>query len=111
MVLALSVPLEARMSTSSATLVAPQTWTWRAPRLSRGGQAMGAWSIWAGMLAATCWFVLRYGFTLPYRDELQMVDVLLGEQPVTLAWLWSLHNEHRLFVPRLFYMGLTWLTG
>ncbi len=99
------------MSAPSTTLVAPRPWTWPVLRLSRRGHAIGAWSIWAGMLLATCWFVLRYGFTLPYRDEFGMVSVLLGEQPVTLAWLWSLHNEHRLFVPRLIYLGLMWLTG
>jgi hypothetical protein len=30
----------------------------------------------------------------------------VGDEPVTLKWLWSQHNEHRIFLPRLLYLAL-----
>ena len=39
-----------------------------------------------------------------------MVPTLTRNQPVTWGWLWSQHNEHRVPLPRLIFLGLNWLT-
>ena len=80
------------------------------PRESRHEAAL-AWATWAALSLAAGWLVLSYGFPLPYADEMELLPYSLAEQPVTLAWLWSPHNEHRIFLPRLLYLGLTRLTG
>jgi hypothetical protein len=40
-----------------------------------------------------------------------MVPTMTGHQPVTLKWLWSQHNEHRVPVPRIIGLALYWLFG
>jgi hypothetical protein len=35
-----------------------------------------------------------------------MLPQVCRHEPVTLAWLWSQHNEHRIVLPRLIYLGL-----
>ena len=40
-----------------------------------------------------------------------MVPTLTGEQPVTIGWLWSQHNEHRVPLPRLLMLGLNRIVG
>ena len=64
------------------------------------------WTVWALMLVAGIWFVAVYGFTMPYVDEWAWLPVVAGQEPVSLSWLWSMHNEHRMVLPRLIYMGL-----
>ncbi len=68
------------------------------------------WSIWAAMLVAALWFVSRYSSNVPSWDDWDMVPTLTGNQPITLEWLWSEHNEHRVPIPRLLYLALNWLT-
>src|SRR5262249_44685181 len=52
------------------------------------GAVVGA--VWAGMVAATLWLVVRYGLPVPFLDEYAyIVPVLHGGQPVTPAWLWE----------------------
>lgn len=42
---------------------------------------------------------------LPYVDGWEQIDFISrGGNPLSLRWLWSQHNEHRLFVPRLFFL-------
>jgi len=69
-----------------------------------------AWYVLALMIAGGIWFVTVYGFTMPHVDEWLWVPVVVGKEPVTLSWLWSLFNEHRMFLPRLIYLGLGALT-
>jgi hypothetical protein len=63
------------------------------------------------MLVAGLAFVGRYGSNVPSWDEWDMVPTLTGAQPVTLAWLWSQHSEHRLPLPRLVILTLNWIFG
>ena len=74
-------------------------------------EAFAAWTVYGLMLAAGLWFVAVYGFTIPHGDEWEWLPVVAGQQPVSLAWLWSMHNEHRMVVPRLIYLGLGEITG
>jgi hypothetical protein len=52
-----------------------------------------------------------YGSNVPYVDDWEMVPYLTGERPVTPAWLWSEHNEHRTVIPRLLLVGVFHVGG
>jgi hypothetical protein len=64
-----------------------------------------AWSVWLAMLAAAMLLVARYGSNVPSWDDWDMVPTLTRAQPVTLDWLWSQHNEHRVPLPRLLFLA------
>jgi hypothetical protein len=64
------------------------------------------WTVWAIMTAATILLVRHYSRNIPYMDDFLLVPMMTGHQPVSLAWLWSLHNEHRPVVSRLILAGL-----
>lgn len=64
------------------------------------------------MSLAALGFAATYALRMPYGyDEWAWVPFVTGTQPVTLQWLWSQHNEHRMVLPRLIYLGLGALTG
>ena len=71
------------------------------------------WAVWALMLVSAVAFVGRFGNAVfPLGDEwIGLVPALTGEQPVTLEWLWSQHNEHRVLLPRLILVTAFRLTG
>jgi hypothetical protein len=58
------------------------------------------------MTAASLWYAFSYNFTLPFIDEFAWLPQVCHRQPVTFAWLWAQHNEHRMFLPKLIYFGL-----
>jgi hypothetical protein len=58
------------------------------------------------MLVAGLVWVTRYGSNVPSWDGWDMVPTLTRHQSVTLDWLWSQHNEHRVPLPRLLLLGL-----
>jgi hypothetical protein len=62
------------------------------------------------MLAAALFFVAHYASNVPSWDDWDMVPTLTRNQPVTWDWLWSQHNEHRVPLPRLIFLGLNRLT-
>ncbi len=64
------------------------------------------WGVWALMLLAALTFVWSYGSNVPSWDDWDMVPTFTGHQPVTLSWLWSQHNEHRVPLPRIISLGL-----
>jgi hypothetical protein len=70
-----------------------------------------AWGIWLAMSIAALLFVARYASNVPSWDDWDMVPTLTGNQPVTWDWLWSQHNEHRVPIPRLIFLGLNGLFG
>lgn len=79
-----------------------------APRF-RAGAAI-AWVVWAAMLAGAMLFVARYASNVPSWDDWDMIPTLTRNQPVSWDWLWSQHNEHRVPLPRLVFLGLNRLT-
>jgi hypothetical protein len=81
------------------------------PAGDNGATRLFVWIIWAAMFAGALAFVWRYGSNVPYWDEWSMVPVLAGGQPVTIEWLWSPHNGHRIPVPRLVLLALYAATG
>src|SRR5919198_6761121 len=70
-----------------------------------------AWAAWAAALLAALLFVWRFGSNVPSWDDWDMIPVLTHRQPVTWDWLWSQHNEHRVPLPRLVFLGLDRLFG
>ncbi len=82
-----------------------------AARVTARREVLAAWTVWALMLTAGLWFVAAYAFTMPYGDEWAWLPVAAGQEPPSLSWFWSLHNEHRMVLPRLIYLGLGWLTA
>ncbi|HEV3119729.1 MAG TPA: hypothetical protein VGY58_21905 [Gemmataceae bacterium] len=76
------------------------------------GPAVFVWGIWAGLVVAALLFVRHFGINLPQWDDYgELVPVLVGEKHITLKYLWSQHNEHRIVIPRLLQWGLTRLGG
>src|SRR5579864_6183511 len=76
------------------------------------GAAVFVWAIWAALVVAALGFVQQFGINLPQWDDYgEIVPVLLGEKHITLKYLWSQHNEHRIFIPRLLQWGLTRVSG
>lgn len=70
-----------------------------------------AWTIWACVSLAALCFVAVFSLHTPYVDEWEWIGRATGNEPVTLSWLWSQHNEHRMFLPRLIYLGLGAISG
>ncbi|MCS6864691.1 MAG: hypothetical protein RMJ56_17825 [Gemmataceae bacterium] len=69
----------------------------------------GLAAVWLVGTVAALAFVAFLGTNAPYADEWEFVPVLVGEEPVG-PWLWQLHNEHRMVLPRLVYWALFQLT-
>lgn len=63
------------------------------------------------MTLAAFGYVWRFGSDVPFWDEWNLIDALTGAQPVTLQWLWSPHNGHRIPFPRLVLLGLYKISG
>jgi len=86
------------------------------PRAARAdtSEAGARWFVWAFWLAMTCAafaFVARYGPQVPLGDDYAIVPVWTGDRSLTLAWLWSTHNEHRLPIPRFVLWAAFRLSG
>ncbi len=62
--------------------------------------------VWAAQTFLLMSFIRQHVINAPYYDEWEMVPALTGHQPITLQWLWSQHNEHRIFLPRLVYLAV-----
>ncbi len=54
-------------------------------------------------IAVTLYMVVVSYSSLPYWDGWTQVGIAAGgESPLSPAWLWHQHNEHRLVIPKLF---------
>jgi len=53
------------------------------------------------LLFAALWFSYRHASPLPYGDDYELTQVLVGRQPMSLSYLLSRHNEHRLPLSRI----------
>ncbi len=59
----------------------------------------------AGLLtaAAAVYMVIASYSSLPSTDGWEQIDVVLrGGNPLSPAWLWAQHNEHRMVIPKIF---------
>jgi hypothetical protein len=75
------------------------------------GAGLFVWGIWAFMSVGLLIYIRAFGSNVPFDDEWFLVPAVTHHQAVSLKYLWSLHNEHRIFIPRLVYLGLAKLTG
>ena len=64
------------------------------------------WAGWGAMTVAAILFIRHYSRNIPYMDDFSLVPIVTGNKPVSLQWLWSLHNEHRPVISRLIIVGL-----
>lgn len=62
------------------------------------------WGVWLVMAVLAVRLVVKFGSPLPFDDEWEYLWHL-GSGPVTLEWLFSFHNEHRIPLPRLVYLA------
>jgi hypothetical protein len=62
--------------------------------------------------ASLCVLALVLGVDLSYWDQWSFVEILIESRNADLTWssLWVPHNEHRLLVPRLVWLGLAWMS-
>ncbi len=83
--------------------------------LTRGVAEPGArlfvWLGWAVMSVVALGYVAQFGPAIPVRDDFAVVGILTGDQAFSLEWLWSLHNEHRVPLPKLLLLGLYKISG
>ena len=61
-------------------------------------------------MAACFVFILNYGVDIIYWDEWEMV-AMYSQERISFHDLWSYHNEHRIFFPRIIYFSVAYLTG
>jgi hypothetical protein len=55
-----------------------------------------------------CYFVYKYGITIPFLDQWELVPLLekINNNTFTLADLWAQHNEHRILFPKILMLLL-----
>lgn len=81
------------------------------------GSESGAWSqrftwtVWAIATALALVATAVYGRWLPWSDDFDVVPVVTGDRPLSLAWLWEQHNEHRIPLVKLLFIGMGRLSG
>ena len=81
---------------SVAKLICGRAWLW-------------ALSLFLVGLGAKLWLILRFGTPLPFWDqweEARVVYLPYFEGKLSLAGLFSAHNEHRIFFTRIYGLGL-----
>src|SRR3982074_2120654 len=69
------------------------------------------WVVFFIVLAGHVRFVLRYSYPIPYWDESGFIPYITNFRPITLEWLWSQANEHRILIHRLTYIAIVKLFG
>lgn len=80
---------------SAAVETAPARWA-----------AWFVWGLWAVLVAGWCVYLGVFAENLPHGDDWDLVPYVTGEQDVTWDWLWGLHGEHRLVLPKLALVAL-----
>ena len=71
---------------------------------------LSVWLSWGVLLAgfgagiATAYIVITTYSPLPHWDEWSLFNHLADGGGWSLAWLWAQHNEHRIFVTKLFFL-------
>src|SRR5687768_14863939 len=60
-----------------------------------GAERLVAGAVWCAMTAALAVYVVCYGTNVPYMEDWELVPVLTGHRPLTVAWLGEQILEHR----------------
>jgi hypothetical protein len=64
------------------------------------------WSVWAIATFATIWYIRHHGRNLPMFEDLMVVPVMTGHEPVSIGWAATQANEHRPVIPKLILVTL-----
>ena len=75
------------------------------------GPLVLVWGIWLVLARALYHYVQTFPVNAPWMDEWELIPTLTGHLPLSWKWLWSLHNEHRMVIPRLIYLAVVKLAG
>ena len=75
------------------------------------GAGLFVWGVWAVMLLAAGAYVVAFGPEFPIWDDFGFAPVLVGEQPMDLAWLWAWVNEFRFPLTKLLLVAAFKATG
>ncbi len=87
-------------TTDSLSLLSDRKSLW-----SRASVALAYAILLAGLLTTTAaiYMVIASYSSLPSTDGWEQIDIALrGVNPLSPAWLWAQHNEHRMVIPKLF---------
>ncbi len=91
-----------------------QLWKWLPAYMRWYSRGMGApllvMAVFVGLLIGSVRLAVHYADRVPYQDDLELVPYLTGDRPVTLRWLWELHNEHRIPLAKVVNYGLSRIT-
>lgn len=70
-----------------------------------------AWGVFALCFAMALAYVARNSVNVPFGDDWDELRWTTGRFPITLSWLWTQHNEHRVPLSRLILTAAFWLSG
>ena len=79
---------------------------WRTEPIPDRGAFLFVALIWAVMTGVGLVYVVRFGPTVLRWDDYTMVSRITLAEPITLSWLWSQQNEHRIPLILLVLLGL-----
>jgi hypothetical protein len=84
--------------------------TGSAPAVSTLDSRLSVWLSYGVLLAglgaavAAAYIVISTYSPLPHWDEWSLFDHLAAGKGWSWAWLWAQHNEHRILVPKIFFL-------
>ena len=81
------------------------------PAAKDRGAALFVYGVWGLALAFALGLVAHFGHNVPFNDDFAIIPWWAGERPITLAWLWAPHNEHRIGLPKLVLVTLARISG
>jgi hypothetical protein len=65
-------------------------------------------AVWLACTVSAHVFVARYGSTVPFMDDMELVYALVPGTELDWSWFWSPANEHRIPIPRALYLAGLW---
>src|SRR6266487_2313980 len=77
----------------------------RADVATEPGARVFVWTIWTAAFVGIIVYAAFFSTNIPWADEWSHVPVVTGDRPLSLAWLWELHNEHRIALPKLIWLA------
>ena len=78
----------------------------RSGRVRRIAGAALVWVVWASATLASISFIHRYARNVPFFDDLTVVSVMTGHEPLSYKWASAQYNEHRNVIPRVLQVAL-----
>jgi len=69
------------------------------------------WGTWALMVVLATLYIRDYAPRIPFWDDLEVLRIWLPTMERNWEEMWSLHNEHRIPLPRLIQVGLLHATN